>query len=96
MKEVFNIDPKKNVMDKSKKMRSSNYSPKVLKCCSYPRVTLGEGAVTNGKKRQVLTVPPPSKPGYFTAKTEPPRVAKELGREPPRVKMAQGRALKQV
>ena len=66
-------------------MKSSNELPSVLNCFSAPKVTLGGGAFTEGKKRQLITVPLPSKPGYLTARTAPPRVAKELGRASPRM-----------
>ena len=47
--------------DRAKKVKYTNDPPKVLNCCSATRVTLGVGAVTKGKKRQLLTVLPPSK-----------------------------------
>ena len=96
MEEIFNIKPEKKVRDRSKEVQYATDTPKVLKCCSDPRVNLGGGAATEGKKWRVISIKPPSQPGYLTASTATPRVAKEVGREPPRVKMAQGRALKQV
>ena len=73
--ELFNTEQKK-VMDRDKKMRPANDPNKVLNCHLDPRVTLGRGSVTKGKKNRVITVPPQSQPGYFIARNSPPRVAK--------------------
>ena len=54
-------------------------------------MTIGGGSVTEGNNRRILTIPPPSQLGYFTARTAPSRVAKELVRSPPRVHMASSR-----
>ena len=91
MEEKFNIEPSNKVRDRAKKVRYENDIPKVMKCYSAPRVTLGGGSVTKSMKRQVLIVPPTSQPGYLTSSTAPPRVAKEAGIAPPRVKMAPSR-----
>ena len=88
MEELFNTDPENKVRGRSKKVRSENDPPKVMNFHSAPRFTLGGGVVTEGNKLQVLTVPLPSQPGYLTARTAPPMVEKEVGRAPPRVKMA--------
>ena len=80
MEDLFNTYPEKKVRDRSKDVKFANDPPKVLKCCSDSRVTLGGGAVVEGKKRQVLTGPPPSQPGDLTARTAPPRVQISLSR----------------
>ena len=54
-------------------------------------MTLGGGEVTNGNKWRLFTVPTPIQPGDLTSRTAPPRVEKEVGRAPPRVKMAPSR-----
>ena len=69
-------------------MQSENEPPKVMNCCSDPSVTLGGGAVTEGNKRRLLTVPSPSQPQDLTASAKPPRVAKEVLRAPPGVKIS--------
>ena len=61
-------------------MRYANGPPKILKFLSSQMVTLVGGSVTEGKKLLVLTVPPPSKPIYLTARAAPPSLAKEVGR----------------
>ena len=66
MEELFNTYQLRYI---PKKVLSENDPPKVLKCFSDPRVTLGVGAVTKGKKRQLLSIPSPSQPGYLTAIT---------------------------
>ena len=50
MEEKFNTDPSNKVRDKAKKVRYANDLPKDMKCYSAPRVTLGGGSVTKGKK----------------------------------------------
>ena len=50
MEEKFNTEPSNKVRDRAKKVRYENDIPKVMKCYSAPRVTLGGGSVTKGKK----------------------------------------------
>ena len=50
MEEKFNIEPSNKVRDRAKKVRYANDLPKDMKCYSAPRVTLGGGSVTKGKK----------------------------------------------
>ena len=68
-------------------MQSENKYTKVLNYRAAPWVTLGGGAATEGKKRQLLTVSLPSQTGDVTARTAPPRMENYVGIAPPRLQM---------
>ena len=77
MEELFNAYPEKKLRYRAKGVQSAKYHPKVMKCCSAPRVILVEGEVTEGKKRRFITDPLPSQPRDLTSRMAPTKVAKD-------------------